>query len=283
MAGPLVSIIVPCYRAEETIAETVRSVLAQSHREWELLLVSDDGYSYRELLDGNGISDPRIIEHPTRTERGGHVAARRRGMAVAQGDFVADLDADDIWLPDRLAKLLPLARRWGAAQDVLECFDGSGVLGYSGACDGRVEMLKPVDVVAIDFPFHLIAARPLLQGLWIDGVSASPDGFRAAMVAVRGRLAWLQQPLMRYRVRATSLSGSADGGEKIGAAYLEIIRLLSKPHAFDLPRDLRLSLIDGYRRKWRLNRAHMIARERDPATPSFIPWILDGAEMPDPS
>jgi glycosyltransferase involved in cell wall biosynthesis len=109
MNGPLVSVIVPAFNAEVTIGETVRSALAQTHDEIEIIVV-DDGSSdataarVAETADG----DPRVIL--IRQARGGVGAARNAGIAAARGDYVAPLDADDLWHPDKLARQIAVAQ-----------------------------------------------------------------------------------------------------------------------------------------------------------------------------
>ncbi|UXN74352.1 glycosyltransferase [Devosia sp. A8/3-2] len=58
----IVAVIMPAYRAEDTIGSSVASVLAQSYPHWQLLIVSDDGVDYAEFLARLGIADPRIVQ-----------------------------------------------------------------------------------------------------------------------------------------------------------------------------------------------------------------------------
>jgi glycosyltransferase involved in cell wall biosynthesis len=96
--GSRVSIIIPAYNAEEYIAEAVESVLAQSFRDLECIVV-DDGSIDRtgEIVRGFG-ERVRYI----RQENAERSAARNRGIAEASGDYIGFLDADDILLPEKL-------------------------------------------------------------------------------------------------------------------------------------------------------------------------------------
>jgi len=99
VTDPRVSIVVPVYNAERTLAATLRSVWAQTCGDFELLVVNDgstDGTA--ALLAGQ--SDPRlrVISH----RNAGVSASRNRGVAEARGEFVAFLDGDDLWTPDKL-------------------------------------------------------------------------------------------------------------------------------------------------------------------------------------
>lgn len=100
------SVILPAYNAEATIARAVDSVLAQQGPSFELI-VCDDGSTDRtgEILAAYG--DPRL--RVLRQANGGRGAARNRAIEAATGRFIALLDADDWWLPGKLAGDLSLA------------------------------------------------------------------------------------------------------------------------------------------------------------------------------
>lgn len=273
---PTVSVVIPCHRAQETIADTVASVLAQTYARLEVVLVSDDGDDYLACLATQGVRDRRLRQHPLRTVVAGHVAARNRGMAFATGEFIADLDADDLWHPQRLARLLPLAARHGAAQDLLECFDERGVLGLSGPADGALVLLDVAGVMCFDLPFHLLVRRDLAGDTWFAEPLVAPDVIRTAVLAARAPIAWLREPLLRYRVHAASLSQSLGGDARMDADYARVIELLAHGHGFGLGDAARAAALAGFERKRALNRAHMAACARDPALPSFVPWVLAG-------
>lgn len=96
---PTVSIVVPTYDNETTIGATIRSVLAQSYRDFELL-VSDDGSADGTVSQVERIDDPRV--RILRNDHGGASVARNHGIAQARGRYVSFLDSDDLWLPSYL-------------------------------------------------------------------------------------------------------------------------------------------------------------------------------------
>lgn len=120
------SVVIPLYNKEKHIQRAINSVLAQTHQDFELIIV-DDGSTDNSYLAACEIQDPRI--RIIRQENRGVSAARNRGVAEAQYDWVAFLDADDEWLPEFLEKMSDLIRE----------FPGCGI--YGSGCyqyDGRV-------------------------------------------------------------------------------------------------------------------------------------------------
>lgn len=110
--GPTVSVVIPAYNAADTLPATLASALAQAHREMELLVV-DDGSTddTAAVIDRVAAIDSRV----RRIEFGGNVGrsmARNGAIDLAKGEWVAFLDADDLWPVDRLERLLAAATRF---------------------------------------------------------------------------------------------------------------------------------------------------------------------------
>ena len=104
MNTPLVSVITPVFNAAEFLTETIHSVRNQTYCDWEHILVNDgstDGSA--ELIKKVAAADSRI--HLLELERCGSPAlARNRGIESARGKYIAFLDADDLWLPQKLER-----------------------------------------------------------------------------------------------------------------------------------------------------------------------------------
>lgn len=113
--GPEVSIVMPVYNGEWFIAESIGSVISQGFENWELI-VSDDGSTdaTRDIVGDFVSRDPRvrIITGDGNTGPG---AARNRALTVATGRWIAYLDSDDLWLPDKLARTLDFAKTRASA------------------------------------------------------------------------------------------------------------------------------------------------------------------------
>lgn len=114
----MVSIIVPAYNAERWLPAAVRSVLAQTEQDWELVLVDDGSTDATPgLCDGYAASDPRIrVEH---TLNAGVSAARNHGLRLCRGQWILFLDADDVLHPDMIRIMLDAATRHNA--DMVSC------------------------------------------------------------------------------------------------------------------------------------------------------------------
>jgi glycosyltransferase involved in cell wall biosynthesis len=102
MPNPLVSIVIPAYNAERTIGETICSVLRQSYENLDIIVV-DDGSTdrTRATVVQWALKDSRINVITQR--RAGVAAARNTGISVAKGTYIAPLDADDLWHPERVS------------------------------------------------------------------------------------------------------------------------------------------------------------------------------------
>lgn len=107
---PLVSVVIPAYNCAGYIGEALTSVFAQSYRPIEVLVV-DDGSTDRTAEVARGFAEVRYL----RQENRGPSAARNHGIRLSDGDFIAFLDADDLWPADKLADQLALLQRYPEA------------------------------------------------------------------------------------------------------------------------------------------------------------------------
>jgi len=100
---PLVSIIIPMYNAEKYIAETIESVVNQTYKNWELIVVDDCSTdSGRDIVREYIKKDKRIKLIESETNFGGPARPRNIGIDNAKGEYIAFLDADDVWLSEKL-------------------------------------------------------------------------------------------------------------------------------------------------------------------------------------
>lgn len=101
-----VSVILPTYNRSHSLVAAMNSVLIQSHKDLELIVVDDASSEDIESVV-LGVGDTRV-KYVRRTQNGGAGAARNTGLAHATGDYIAFQDSDDIWLPNKLERQLQL-------------------------------------------------------------------------------------------------------------------------------------------------------------------------------
>lgn len=127
---PTISVIIPAYNAERTILETITSVQQQTFSDFEIIVIND-GSTDRTLELLESIKDERIKIFSY--ENGGLAAARNRGISHATGEFIAFLDADDMWTADKLElQLLALQKHpeAGVVYSWSQFMDEKGKLTY---------------------------------------------------------------------------------------------------------------------------------------------------------
>lgn len=149
MAQPLISVIVPAFNAASTLRESVESAVEGSYENIEIIIVDDgsnDGTS--EIADELSVRYARVSSH--KRQNGGVSAALNSGLALANGQYVSRLDADDLWHPTKLDRQLEAARK-----------DPEAVLIYTWVryidADGRVVR---------DGPRQRFPARSLCRGIY---------------------------------------------------------------------------------------------------------------------
>jgi glycosyltransferase involved in cell wall biosynthesis len=133
---PMVSIITPTYNSIDYIADTLQSVAGQEYKNWEHIIIDDASTdATQSVVDACAKRDNRIrfIKLPINS---GAAVARNTGIRAARGRYIAFLDADDLWLPHKLARQLAFMRETGAAF-AYASFD---LIDESGLGIGRVEV-----------------------------------------------------------------------------------------------------------------------------------------------
>ncbi len=136
-----VSIIVPVYNAEKYIVETIEHVMAQTYRDWELLLVVDgckdsSAQVIRAYQEAQGEKRLRVL---VREENAGASRARNEGLQKAVGRYIAYVDADDLWMPEKLELQLQYMKEKQAAF----VFTGYEFADEQGVGTGRVVHVPP--------------------------------------------------------------------------------------------------------------------------------------------
>ena len=108
----LVSIITPSYNTAAYIAETIESVQAQTYTNWEMIIVDDCSTDDTDNVVQAFLSDTRI-KYLKNNQNSGAAASRNRALREAKGKWIAFLDSDDLWLPDKLEKQISFMENGG--------------------------------------------------------------------------------------------------------------------------------------------------------------------------
>jgi hypothetical protein len=249
MNPPLVSVIMPVYNAAAYLPAAVGSILAQTVRDLELLVI-DDGSSDDSLAVARRLAaaDSRIRVEAL-PQNSGAASARNAGVAVARGRYLAFLDADDLALPHRLATQLAAIEHCSGS--ALACaatmlIDTSGVVTGSSAFHRPPEELAPTLLFT-----NLIVASTVLTPR--EGF----PGFRPGYEPAEDYDAWLRalpglemiyhaEPLVQYRVHSAAVSARLAERMKIVRERIvseALVRLGIEPAADDVP--FHLSIADG--------------------------------------
>jgi len=145
---PFVSVVLPAYNAESFIVETINSILAQTYPHFEIL-VADDGSRdcTAALVEEMARNDSRI--KLLRQSNQGVAAARNIAIKHARGEYIAPIDADDIWFPQKLEKQVACLEAAGAKSGVAYTWcvsiDEKGrCLGFGPKCDLEGEVYQPL-------------------------------------------------------------------------------------------------------------------------------------------
>src|SRR6266852_5744847 len=112
---PLVSVVIPTHNRPQLLAEAIASVRAQTFTDYEIIVVSNGESADMRHASGMAAAGCQYFELP----RGNASAARNFGIAHATGEWIALLDDDDLWLPEKLERQLEEAKSSGA--DMVTC------------------------------------------------------------------------------------------------------------------------------------------------------------------
>jgi len=162
----LVSVIIPTYNWSAALKTSIASVVAQSHRRWELLVVGD-ACTDDSADVVRGFGDPRIRWHNLPVRAGSQSGPNNHGLTIANGEFIAYLGHDDVWHPDHLSSLVATQQKTGAdlvcAVCVMHGPPGSGMRAATGLfVEGHY---RPTDFFP---PSSMLHTRALTQriGPW---------------------------------------------------------------------------------------------------------------------
>lgn len=227
---PLVSVVTAAYNMGRYIGETVDSILAQTHERLELIVVDDGSTDDTPAVLAAYAGDPRV--RLLRQANAGQTAAKNRGLREARGEFVGFCDADDRWLPDKLARQLPRfadAPRLGVVYGDFTCIDGEGRPTatprwpcYSGRITGKLLVDN-----FVHFPTAL-ARREAIEraGGFDESLTMAIDYDLWLRLSVDWDFLHVPETVVEYRLWAGQMSHRT--GERLDNAFRMMARFLAE-------------------------------------------------------
>ncbi|MBD3816816.1 MAG: glycosyltransferase family 2 protein [Halothiobacillus sp.] len=256
------SVITPAYYAKPFIHRSIASVQQQKLPKGvciEHIIVADDLQDYNDLR----VQARNYIMRLGSTERcgAGPSVARNLGMDMATGDYVSFLDADDLWYPDRVVRLLPDVDKVGAATCRVEVIHG-------GKTHGRPLIpfngdIPPDVTLRIDGAYFPIYKMEHAEHRWDESICFAEDMiFNLRALISAGLLRVRNDMLMAYVVRQGSLSHTMPQAcIRADEAYEHFINMLEQ-WAW-MPNDLRAAFRERMTEKRMVNRKYLRAWEKD--------------------
>jgi glycosyltransferase involved in cell wall biosynthesis len=208
-----VSVVIPAFNAAETVAATIESALAQTREPLEVLVV-DDGSTDATAEIAERFGPPVVC---IRTPNSGVSRARNAGIERAAGDYVAFLDADDLWRPEKLERQLDaLASQEGAEVSTtarirvdadLNEIERTGVSAFDDPCETLL-----LESMALGPVSSIVARRQLLReiGGFDARFSQSADWDLMLRLSLRTGIAAVDEPLVLYRTTPGNMSSNIE-------------------------------------------------------------------------
>ncbi|MBD2448463.1 glycosyltransferase [Nostoc sp. FACHB-152] len=223
--SPIISVIIPAYNSEKTIKSTIDSVLNQTFKNFELIVIND-GSTDSTLNIISQIQDHRLKVFSF-DNAGGNIS-RNRGLHQAVGEFVSFLDADDIWTTDKLASQLEALQAntdAKVAYSWTDYIDENGkflVAGNHLAVNGDVYERLLVSNFLENGSNPLIYREALVElGGFDESLKAAQDWDMWLRLAAKYSFICVPEVQILYRVSANSLSTHLDRQEK---ACLQVLK-----------------------------------------------------------
>ncbi|MGA2409789.1 MAG: glycosyltransferase family A protein [Candidatus Binataceae bacterium] len=223
-----ISTVIAAYNAENTIAETIDNALAQRYEDHEVVVVDDGSIDSTGAILREYGDRIRVVEQANR----GAAAARNAGVANSRGKYVAFLDSDDLWLPDKLAIIVAALERNPAAslafseyinfdENGVEC--GESSLGHAPSMQELMEVCLP----------------PILTSTWVmprtafersggfseafKGGQGFEDSWLLLLLRELGEFEYVPERLTRYRI-----VGNSESADKYAHALSTFITLVKE-------------------------------------------------------
>ncbi len=204
-----VSVLMPVYNAEKYLAEAINSIISQTFRDWELLIIND-GSTDSSLSIINSFTDSRIRVINNETNLG-LIKTLNKGIGLCKGQYIARMDADDISMPNRLALQVDFMDR---NEDYILCGTNADVINSDGKITGKIvnptkNILLQISLLFTNPFIHpsMMIRRDILMANFFDENAIHVEDYELwTRLADQGQVANLELPLLQYRWHETNVS-----------------------------------------------------------------------------
>lgn len=206
---PLVSIITPSYNSEKYISETINSVINQTYQNWEMIIIDDssidNSLNIIEIFSKTNLKIKLLYN----LERQGVAQSRNKGIEAANGEYIAFLDSDDIWLSEKLEKQVQLMQ----SKNILMSYCGYKIMDDAGNDVGNFQikdkltykdMLKTSSMGTLTTIYN---AQILGKFHFMD-IGHEDYVFKLQILKKISFAEGINEPLAKYRISDKSLSSN---------------------------------------------------------------------------
>ncbi len=216
MGNSKISVVIPAFNAEKFIGEAIESVLKQTYENWELFVINDGSTDDTATIVQEYISQDKRVELIQQNNQGVSVA-RNMGAQLAQGEYIAFLDADDRWLPEKLATHLD---HLSDNASIGVSFGRVRYVQTNGAPTSLIANCPLTNLESWNFLYgnptvttsNVVVRKEVFQQLggFDPGMSYSEDmdWFFRILCESQWKIEGIHQVLVEYRVHNTGLSSS---------------------------------------------------------------------------
>lgn len=211
MVDGLISVITPTYNCAKFIGETIESVQAQTYKKWEMIIVDDCSTdNTKEIVALYEKNDERIKYHCLGKNSGAAIA-RTEAMKIAQGEYMAFLDSDDIWVKDKLKKQLTFMQKNDVA---FSCTEYEQIDEEGRSLNKVIKTVPRVNYnrLLLDCP---VGNSTVMYSVKKMGKFEVPnirkrndDALWLQMLKKEKYIYGMQSVLMKYRIRSNSISSN---------------------------------------------------------------------------
>lgn len=212
-SSPKVSVIIPLYNREKYIEETVQSVLSQTYKNFELIIVDDGSIDQSRKVLEPFLNEIMMLEHPGRVNKG-QSAAINLGIKKSSGEYIAILDSDDIFAPHKLEKqveFLEKNKNIGLVYGNGYVIDESGSKLYKFYSNSHFEDNETSKILIncyFALPTNALFRRTVFDAAgWFDeDLRSGQDHDMAIRISEIAKLAYIDDCLFFYRKHNESIS-----------------------------------------------------------------------------